>query len=354
MSRRRAHRWMCAIVGAGLLQAATMLAPSASIACPPNTAPPTATPPPAATTPPATDVPAPTPPVTPSAPTAPPPSSPGNPGPSVPASGSTTPPVTTQPTGAQPSTNPGPSDAGTPTSTGSPSSQADPTAADTLVAPSEPDPTQGSMTSTVSPSPVASGTPASSSGALAPSPAAPSGRSEPDVVASLPAYVGAFRATVRQLFFPKVARHTAAAIRKLPRSAGASGWATTHDATAARDLTASDLVGAYGLVDSGLAPQGDVVLSPSPLASSKQTGGDARHHRSATGPSSNSGPVNRTTRGARGPQGGMQSSSGGGGAASPLARTTRIGLVAQPCLRFTTGPVLRLVGMQGRRLERPG
>jgi hypothetical protein len=50
----------------------------------------------------------------------------------------------------------------------------------------------------------------------------------------------------------------------------------------------------------------------------------------------------------------MQSSSGGGGAASPLARATRIGLVAQPLMRFATGPVLRLVGMQGRRLERPG
>jgi hypothetical protein len=50
----------------------------------------------------------------------------------------------------------------------------------------------------------------------------------------------------------------------------------------------------------------------------------------------------------------MQSSSGGGGAASPLARATRIGLAAQPCMRFVTGPVLRLVGMQGRRLERPG
>ena len=212
------------------------------------------------------------------------------------------------------------------------------------------------MTSTGSPSPVASGTPASASGSPAAPAAAPAGLSDPDVEASLPGYLsGAFRGTVRQLVFPKVAPHRPAAIHNVPRGAGASGWATTHDATAARDLTAGDLVGAYGLVDSGLAPQGDVVRSPSPLASSKQTGGDARHHRSVTAASSSeSGPVDRTTRGARGPQGGMQSSSGGGGAASPLARTTRIGLVAQPCVRFTTGPVLRLVGMQGRRLERPG
>jgi hypothetical protein len=139
------------------------------------------------------------------------------------------------------------------------------------------------------------------------------------------------------------------------RSAMASGWATTRNPAAARDLVAGDLVGAYDLVTTGPAVQEDVAGAAPPLASSRPTGGGARHHRSeTTAAPTGSGLVDRTTHGARGPEGGMQSSSGGGGAASPLARATRIGLAAQPCMRFVTGPVLRLVGMQGRRLERPG
>ncbi|MGZ4217421.1 MAG: hypothetical protein ACXVH1_16490 [Solirubrobacteraceae bacterium] len=214
------------------------------------------------------------------------------------------------------------------------------------------------MTSTVSASPVAAGTAGAPAGD--PAPAAPHAsvpyRDGPIVDAPAPADAAAvFRGTVTPVAADKPVSRGTPAVRVLRRRAVASGWATARNPGAARDLIAGDLVGAYGLVNSGTTVQSDVVGAASPLASSRPTGGGARHHRSETpAATSGSGLVDRTTHGARGPQGGMQSSSGGGGAASPLARATRIGLAAQPQLRFATGPVLRLLGMQGRRLERPG
>jgi hypothetical protein len=165
----------------------------------------------------------------------------------------------------------------------------------------------------------------------------------------------AFRATVTPVATDKPVSRETPIVGNVRGSAVASGWATSRNPAAARDLIAGDLVGAYGLATPDPAVQNDVVGAASSLASSRPTSGGARHHRSETpAASSGSGLADRTTHGARGPEGGMQSSSGGGGAASPLARATRIGLVAQPSLRFVTGPVLRLVGMQSRRLERPG
>jgi hypothetical protein len=212
------------------------------------------------------------------------------------------------------------------------------------------------MSSTVTPTPVA----ASTAGPQPAAPAAPTGtvpgESDTTVDATPAGTAAAFQGTVVPLLVAKPASGHANVTGGTPRrSDAASGWATTRNAAAARDLLHGDLVGAYGLVNSGPAGQGDYVVSPSPLASSKPNGGDARHRRSATTTaSSNSGSLDRTTHGARGPEGGMQSSSGGGGAASPMVRATRIGLVALPQVRFAAGPVLRLAGTQARRLERPG
>jgi hypothetical protein len=207
------------------------------------------------------------------------------------------------------------------------------------------------MTSTVSASPVAG---------TADHPTAPRGSvpgpGAPIVDVPAPAYAAAvFRATVAPVAADKPVSRPVPTIRSLRRSAVASGWATARNPAAAQALIDGDLAEAYGLVSSGPPVQSDVVGAAPPLASSRPTGGGARHHRSASpAAASSSGLGDRTAHGARGPQGGMQSASGGGGAASPLARATRIGLAAQPLMRFATGPVLRLVGMQGRRLERPG
>ena len=215
---------------------------------------------------------------------------------------------------------------------------------------------QGEMTSTVSASPVTAHTVDDPPADPATSHASVPGTGDANVEVPAPAYAAAvFRTTVTPVAVDKPVSRRAPATGIPPRSALASGWATARNPAAARDLIAGDLAGAYGLVSSGPVVQSDVVGAAPPLASSRPTGGGARHHRSATpAASSSSGLADRATHGARGPQGGMQSSSGGCGAASPLARTTRIGLAAQPCMRFATGPVLRLVGMQGRRLERPG
>jgi hypothetical protein len=212
------------------------------------------------------------------------------------------------------------------------------------------------MTSTVSASPVGAGTAAGRPGDPAAPHVAVRGPDDSVVDAPAPAYAAAvFRATVTPVAADKPVSRRTPIIRILRRSAVASGWATARNPAAARDLIAGDLAGAHGLVSSSPAVQSDVAGAAPPLASSRPTGGGARHHRSTT-PAAyrSSGLVDRTTHGARGPQGGMQSSSGGGGAASPLARATRIGLAAQPRTRFAAGPVIRLAGMQGRRLERPG
>lgn len=215
------------------------------------------------------------------------------------------------------------------------------------------------MTSTVSASPVAGSTATGTSGDLAP-PQSPPSPADPIAQAHLPIEAsGAFRGTVRPLVVGEVARHNAATQSELPhasRSAPPSGWGTTHDVTAARDLIAGDLVGAYGLASPGTAADAQVtIVSPSLLAAPRPGDAEAHHRRPANAMSPGGlGVPDQTGHGTRGPQGGMHSSAGGGGAASPLARTVRSELVAQPRLRFTPRPALRLVGMQSRRLERPG
>jgi hypothetical protein len=211
----------------------------------------------------------------------------------------------------------------------------------------------------VSASPVAGSTAVGTSGDLAaphsrPSPAAPAAD------APAPAETaGAFRGTVRLPVIGEPARRYAATQSELSqasRNAPASGWATDRDATAAGDLVAGDLVGAYGIASPDTAADAQVtIVSPSPLAAPRPRSANARRRRPANEASFDAlGVLDRTGHGARGPQGGVQWTAGGGGAATPLARPVGLELLAQPCLRFTPRPARRLVGMQGRRLERPG
>jgi hypothetical protein len=385
MSRGRARRWICVIVGVGVLQAPLMmLAPSASKAAPPapgqdqvSCTPPT---PLGDSTPPACSLPPPSPSPTTAPPTTPPAADP--------AAGTPPPPTTPSPEGsepssAQPATGPpavappptpagcSPSDsdpssgaaspAATPPAAGDPAGgPAGPAASVTPPADAQPDSQDAEVTSTVDASPVAGSTSIGTSGAVTPPRRPPSPVTGPVVRdgASVEA-ADAFRGTVRPVVTDAAGRDAAAGgneSRRAARRAPASGWATARGATAARELIAGNLVGAYGLASPDAAADTEAtIVSPSPLAAPHPNGADAHRHKpaNATAPGG-LGVLDRTGHGARSPQGGMQWSAGGGAAASPLARPARVELVAQPRLRFSPRPVLRLVGMQGRRLERPG